>query len=581
MTDQKKDKDTFHFVAFQDPSKAAGQKSLEKSRARAHAARVTHSRRKAKRGHTVVKWIVESSGTHENNTSKSKQDKVQITDFKINPLSYLSQDKVDPFESNPHTALPRYLQSILDYAYECIHPKIITNASASDVSAVKISWRRIGQEWPLMFHLQVASAANLVRAGADNEPFPHNVEVLRLKHQARGLALVTKELQNLKGPASDSLIMAMIMVGNLTDPNPAQFPATYRLSPLATAQNLHLYARLTVIPSMIQALMELVIKRGGIQAMQQYGLVQLLQFADLMVSTKLGMPPSFPWMFPTPSILMGPKYQPDHKAAMMSMVIGTGFAQLDQIDMDLAIALRTAGEITVALDHYRERRPNAPDLTDIVNAANATHHKLLSLRPRITLDPQQTDYLWNLCRVSGLIYSDLVLFPLPPTTGVKPRLAGELRLAIDNFEIFRAEETAYIDQRIETEGYICLVLWALTLGSLAALNTPHRRYFVQKMQEYIVRWPYIISWDAYTSLMATHLWWDYIFADPVAELWNEITLFLTDMAHQSQRSVFTQSTPDRSPSTTDVMTILPLQQKNATDFQHMAGHGIPTSSSGG
>ncbi|KIW34175.1 uncharacterized protein PV07_00970 [Cladophialophora immunda] len=573
MTDQKKEKDTFHFVAFQDPSNAAARKSLEKSRARAHAARVTHSRRKAKRGQTVVKWIIEGSGSHEDNTPKPEKDKVQVTEFKISPLSYLSQDKVDPFGSNPHTALPRYLQSILDYAYESIHPKLITVASVNDVSTVKIAWKRIGQEWPLMFHLQVASAANLVRAGADNERFPNKIEVLRLRHQARGLALVTKELQNLKGPAPDSLIMALIMVANLTDPNPAQFPETFRPSPLATAQNLHLYARLTVIPSMIQALMEVVVKRGGIEAMQQYGLRQLLQFADLMVSSRLGMPPSFPWVLPTFSILKGPKYQPDHDAVMMSMVVGTGFKQLDPIGMELANALRAVGDVTVALDHYQERRPNGPNLTDIVNAANEAHHKLSSLRPRITLDPQKADYLWNLCRVAGLIYSDLVLFPLPPTTGARPRMAGELRVAMENFEVFQAEETAHLDQSTKTEDYTCLVMWALMLGGLAALNTPHKRYFVQKMQEYVVRWPYATDWTAYTSLMATYLWWDYIFAEPVAKLWTEVTLSVTDMPPQD--SLFTHHNDDPSPS--DGTPVLQTQQNNATSLHPLTG--IPTPSS--
>ncbi|KIX92918.1 uncharacterized protein Z520_11394 [Fonsecaea multimorphosa CBS 102226] len=594
MSARKEEKDTFHFVAFQDPSNAVARKSLEKSRARAHAARVTHSRRKAKRGQTVVKWIIESSGSPKDNTPKQAQDKVQVAGFKISPLSYLGQDKVDPFGSNPHTVLPKYLQSILDYAYESIHPKIITVHAVNSVSEVKISWRRIGQEWPLMYHLQVACAANLARAGADNERLPHKIEVLRMKHQARGLALVTKELQNLKGPASDSLIMALIMAAFLTDPNPtsAQSGEVVPPSPLATAWNLHLYASLTLMPSMIQALMELVVSRGGMDALQEYGLKNVLQLsvgfstifvesladvdisADLMVSSRLNMSPSFPWVLPTTSILHGPKYQPDHEAVMMSMVIGTGFRQIDPIAMDLANALRAAGEVTVALDHYVQRRPNPPIMADIVNAANQTHHRLASLGPRITMDPQKTDYLWNLCRVAGLIYSDLVLLPLPPTTGVRPRLAGELRLAMESFEVFEAEETAYIVPGTTAEDYTCLVLWALMMGGLAALNTPHKGYFVRKMQEYVLRWPYIIEWGAYTSLMATYLWWDHIFAEPVAMLWTEVTLSLADVVQQG--SVFTQPSHDTPPA--DQFPTLPLHLKTEPGYRGLSVQDVSTSS---
>src|ERR1700761_7335940 len=150
-----------------------------------------------------------------------------------------------------------------------------------------------------------------------------------------------------------------------------------------------------------------------------------------MLSSRLGMPPSFPWLRSFPPILNGPRYHPDHQAFIMSRVMGSGFKQLDSIDVSLASVLRDAGDITVALDHYQECRPNAPHLSDLINAANETHHRLLSIAANMPPYPSSLDLLRNMCRLAGLIYSDLVLFPLPPTTGARPRLAGELRLAMD------------------------------------------------------------------------------------------------------------------------------------------------------
>lgn len=166
---------------------------------------------------------------------------------------------------------------LTDVVYECVHPSLISSIRGSDVATVKISWRRIGLEWPLMYHLQVAGAANLIRADARNPPLPNDIEILRLKHQAQGLALLMSALQNLKGAASDALLMAMVMAGMLTDPSPSQITELYRASPLATAQHLHLYARLTLVPVTMRTMLESVDKRGGIVNIRDYGMVSILQ----------------------------------------------------------------------------------------------------------------------------------------------------------------------------------------------------------------------------------------------------------------------------------------------------------------
>jgi hypothetical protein len=142
---------------------------------------------------------------------------------------------------------------------------------------IKISWRRIGQQWPLMFSLQVAAAVNLYRADDVHGELPKEIITVSQKHQQRGFAMVRTELAKLKGPPSDALIMAQIMVALLTDPDQSQCLHSFRVSPLATAQNLHRYARLAIVPHLIGALLELVSKRGGITAMREFGNTHLLQ----------------------------------------------------------------------------------------------------------------------------------------------------------------------------------------------------------------------------------------------------------------------------------------------------------------
>lgn len=109
-----KPKNTFHFVTSDDATYAPGRKKAEKSRARAHAARVTHQRRQAKRGQTVVKWILEGPESRVPDPQSVDPTHPHAPQFEISPWSMLSQAKVDPFETNPHAVVPKQLQFILD-----------------------------------------------------------------------------------------------------------------------------------------------------------------------------------------------------------------------------------------------------------------------------------------------------------------------------------------------------------------------------------------------------------------------------------------------------------------------------------
>jgi hypothetical protein len=285
-----------------------------------------------------------------------------------------------------------------------------------------------------------------------------------------------------------------------------------------------------------------------------------------MISSRLGMPPSFPWLVPSSSILRGPRYYPDHYALLKSRVIGTGFASLDLIDVSLANTLRSAGEVTVALDHHQENRPNRPLLTDLVNAANQTHHELLSIGSGMPPYPTRTDYLREICRLAGLIYSDIVLFPLPPTTKVRPRLAGDLRSAVDRYEQLEGARTSHNYLAHSTGDQSLLLIWALMLGGLATLHTLEHGYFIGKLRDHIRMLPYANNWPAFSDLLNTYLWWDYIFKEPASMLWIEVVRGLNE--NRPSESGESSYHPESSP------TSLPIHsyQRCAT----IEPYGLPT-----
>jgi hypothetical protein len=115
---------TYHFVPFEDATGVPGGRKAVEKRARAHAAKVTHERRAARRG-PVVKWINEGLKSRAAGTQLVARNPPTMAQFEISPLSQLSQAKVDPFETNPHTILPNQLQSILDWGMLFYSPQVL------------------------------------------------------------------------------------------------------------------------------------------------------------------------------------------------------------------------------------------------------------------------------------------------------------------------------------------------------------------------------------------------------------------------------------------------------------------------
>lgn len=205
----------------------------------------------------------------------------------------------------------------------------------------------------------------------------------------------------------------------------------------------------------------------------------------------------------------------------MLAVMGTGFRPLLFIDADLARALEGAEDVTIALDLFQRQMARGYNLIDIVNVANETQHKLLSTTIAPFAETTANICLREICHCAALIYNDMVVFPLPATTGTKPRLSKRLRFAIENYEVLSSKSTTMAGKGAKTVDHSDLILWALMLGAMAASLTVHTTWYVQKLGQYLSQSPYRHTWLDFRKLMFTFLWWSYIFDEPGQRLWWE------------------------------------------------------------
>lgn len=168
-------------------------------------------------------------------------------------------------------------------------------------------------------------------------------------------------------------------------------------------------------------------------------------------------------MHPVSDLIGAGKHIPGVQAMKLMKLLGSAFQPLARLDCfrQLCEILYLICDVTVALDNYHRGGKHLPRFTDLIPARNAAQHKLLSLG-MLTEEPKgrSVHICGEIVRLSALIFSDMVIFPLGPGARGKPRLAGELRELLD--ALFEQEQSVMEES---------LLLWALTLGGIAAAYT--------------------------------------------------------------------------------------------------------------
>lgn len=153
---------------------------------------------------------------------------------------------------NPNSAL----------AFDRIWPETLCAVRGQTLAVAKSEWKSHGLQDELLFHVQVALACGLNLALQTIPKVSDTLALVRLSHYSTAIRLLKQRIERLNGPASEDLIMSMLVLGVNADVEDAMAEA-HPASPLATSQYMHLYGRLTLMPSYATALHQLVEGRGG------------------------------------------------------------------------------------------------------------------------------------------------------------------------------------------------------------------------------------------------------------------------------------------------------------------------------
>lgn len=288
----------------------------------------------------------------------------------------------------------------------------------------------------------------------------------RLKHQNETFRLIKEELSTLElSPGtlpSNGILSAVAVLSLYGLSSTTSLQQAHSLSPLATAQNLHIYGRMNLVPQHVTGLYLLVKQKGGVGKIENHGLVDLIKSVDLNSASRNLTAPGLTWEDPreVSDFLSQQSYTPDAPALALSAILSSSLPSLSLPPFTLS-TLHILTCTTIGLDHYHRRASGSPSLATLVQSRNSAQHRLLSL-PQNALPANDSEAIAEICRLAMLIYSDMVLLPFPPESLVKPRLA---RLLLDQLKRLNGKWTQC------TDGTVNFLAWAVVLGAIAAFST--------------------------------------------------------------------------------------------------------------
>lgn len=194
--------------------------------------------------------------------------------------------------------------------------------------------------------------------------------------------------------------------------------------------------------------------------------------------------------------------------------LGTSLLTLRALDCQLIDAVETCCILVVGLDQYQRRASSAPSLPSLIAARTVTQHKLTTLTPisdsvtSASTTTAITHQISEICRLVLLLFSDMIIFPVPRVSGVKARLVSTLRKRLEMFPL-----GLWIRHRE-------LMSWILMIGGVAACSTVHRDWFVSIFHARL-RW-YVDEWKHVKDILETYLWWDHVCFDVGLDFWRQV-----------------------------------------------------------
>ena len=235
---------------------------------------------------------------------------------------------------------------------------------------------------------------------------------------------------------------------------------------------------------------------------------------DICFATRAHTTPEFDWRHSRCLADIDSNYLPDSQALRMLHKTGKGFHEIKELRC-LDEAIRYVRDVVVALDQHQRGGQNAPSLPSLLRARNAVQHHLLCLPSADSIQNMDcvNRFLYNICRLGFLIFSNMALFPLPMESGVAERLVTMLRETLSNIPCLE-DDNVWLR-------YSGVLTWVVLLGGISSTSTSARLWYVSYLGN-IIPTVYTLRWRILEDeVLSTFIWWRHVCDQLGESIWME------------------------------------------------------------
>lgn len=340
-------------------------------------------------------------------------------------------------------------------------------------------------------------------------------------HRGEALRLISNELSNLRegDEPSEALIFSVLaMTAEPIDDSPQAMDIDN-----GTVQPFHLshmqqgwersFLRVRYSQVHHHGLFGLVARCGGLTALQNRALAQMISNHDVLMAAQELRPPRQPFaqvdeiasLVSDPSLNV-PELEP-HEGRAPGCSLPT--LQRSLGTSSLLASVLTGLQRIVAVDEALARGTlRNTNVLALGGEKQALHHAILSVPPL----PSTADRsLHEPVRLVTLIFDVGILFPLPPATGALARLVRWMKAALEDIEM-----------KPVRNGWTEALIWIHFVGGVAAKGMAERVWFVERLSG-LMDWQGMTSWAEVKQLLRSFVW--------MADAMNEEAISLWDEAH--------------------------------------------------
>ncbi|KAJ9609018.1 hypothetical protein H2200_006789 [Cladophialophora chaetospira] len=312
---------------------------------------------------------------------------------------------------------------------------------------------------------------------------------------------------------SDSNIWAVLVLAYSGREDKLRSASSYpRQSFLRELQSIHIYLKMAIVIEHVLGLVKMMELLGDMRKIKPPGIAQTVSWAGVVGAVRNLTRPIFPLISHTSTFIQEDGRlavtQPEREAVADDLgQLGTSFWHVWEADSSTPAYLDPLFEViqdicdfTIVVENHASGTWVPRTSPEIIDQRTFVQHKLMSLRTgdelinADTVTSDDIDPQYESCRLASIMFSFLVVFPVPPVIGPVETLTERLRWPL------QASEWTMLDRR-----KLRLHLWILIIGAIASIGLPDRPWFLLRIMEVRAR-SEIVNWKELEALLKTFLW---------------------------------------------------------------------------